>query len=216
MQIQALDAPVSDSDACSHYCLSHDVSASGIRLVADHSYPLDTQVLLTMECRQNGWASIISRVGSVVWARPDESGQRCQLGIRFTDVDEAEVEETETADVDQPEEPEVPQPRQRRPVVVVQALDKITAETMRFEVEVGGRPVRFNNALIVTARACEVSAADERDEEAAAYLEVSLQPRGAVQPQTRQLFRGWMFASTPGLSTIDHPVYDAWVVGCRA
>ena len=129
---------------------------------------------------------------------------------------EAEGEETETAETEQPEEPEVPQPRQRRPVVVVQALDKITAETMRFEVEVGGRPVRFNNALIVTARACEVSAADERDEEAAAYLEVSLQPRGAVQPQTRQLFRGWMFASTPGLSTIDHPVYDAWVVGCRA
>jgi len=129
---------------------------------------------------------------------------------------EAEVEETETAEAAQPEEPEAPQPRQRRPVVVVQALDKITAETMRFEVEVGGRPVRFNNALIVTARACEVSAPDERDDEAVAYLEVSLQPRGAVQPQTRQLFRGWMFASTPGLSTIDHPVYDAWVVGCRA
>lgn len=129
---------------------------------------------------------------------------------------EVEAEETETAEAAQPEEPEAPQPRQRRPVVVVQALDKITAETMRFEVEVGGRPVRFNNALIVTARACEVSAPDERDEEAAAYLEVSLQPRGAVQPQTRQLFRGWMFASTPGLSTIDHPVYDAWVVGCRA
>ncbi|MCZ8088067.1 MAG: DUF2155 domain-containing protein [Brevundimonas sp.] len=129
---------------------------------------------------------------------------------------EAEVEETEAAEVAQPEGPEVPQPRQRRPVVVVQALDKITAETMRFEVEVGGRPVRFDNALIVKARACEVSAADERVQEAAAYLEVSLQPRGAVQPQTRQLFRGWMFASTPGLSTLDHPVYDAWVVGCRA
>ncbi|HEV7352885.1 MAG TPA: DUF2155 domain-containing protein [Brevundimonas sp.] len=129
---------------------------------------------------------------------------------------EGEDEDTETAAAAQPEEPETPQPRQRRPIVVVQALDKITAETMRFEVEVGGRPVRFNNALIVTARACEVSAADERDEDAVAYLEVSLQPRGAVQPQTRQLFRGWMFASTPGLSTIDHPVYDAWVVGCRA
>lgn len=129
---------------------------------------------------------------------------------------EAEDEDTETAEAAQPEEPEAPQPRQRRPIVVVQALDKITAETMRFEVEVGGRPVRFNNALIVTARACEVSAPNERDEDAVAYLEVSLQPRGAVQPQTRQLFRGWMFASTPGLSTLDHPVYDAWVVGCRA
>lgn len=125
-------------------------------------------------------------------------------------VARAEAEQT------QPEETEEPQARPRRPIAIVQAVDKITAETMRFEVEVGGRPVRFNGALIFTARACEVAAPDERDEEAAAYLGISLQPRGAVQPQTRQLFRGWMFASTPGLSSIEHPVYDAWVVGCRA
>lgn len=115
----------------------------------------------------------------------------------------------------QPTEPATPARRQRRPVAVVQAIDKITAETMQFEVEVGGRPVRFNRNLIFTARACEVSAPDEAVEDSVAYLEVSLQPR-AQGGEPRQIFRGWMFASTPGVSGLQHPVYDAWVVGCKA
>lgn len=107
--------------------------------------------------------------------------------------------------------------RQRRRVAVIQAIDKVTAETMRFEVEVGGRPVRFAKTLIFTARACEVSASDEQVEDAIAYLEISQQPRGIAQAAgPREVFRGWMFASTPGVSGLEHPVYDAWVVGCRA
>ena len=107
--------------------------------------------------------------------------------------------------------------RQRRRVAIVQAIDKITAESMRFEVEVGGRPVRFNRNLIFTARACEVSTSDELTDDAIAYLEVSLQPRGTLQTSApRQIFRGWMFASSPGVSSLQHPTYDAWVVGCKA
>lgn len=114
-------------------------------------------------------------------------------------------------------EPETPAKRQRRRIAIVQAIDKVTAESYRFEVVVGGRPVRFNQALIFTARACEVSGADERAPEAAAYLEVSIQPRGTAQPtEARQIFRGWMFASSPAVSGLQHPVYDAWVVGCKA
>lgn len=107
--------------------------------------------------------------------------------------------------------------RQRRRVAVIEAVDKITAETMRFEVEVGGRPVRFQKTLIFTVRACETSAPDELVEDSIAYLEVSLQPRGVLQTSDpRQIFRGWMFASAPAVSGLQHPVYDAWVVGCRA
>ncbi|HST91797.1 MAG TPA: DUF2155 domain-containing protein, partial [Brevundimonas sp.] len=58
--------------------------------------------------------------------------------------------------------PVEPSRRQRRRVAIVEAIDKITAESMRFEVEVGGRPVRFKRSLIFTARACEVSAPDEQ------------------------------------------------------
>ncbi|WP_339913826.1 DUF2155 domain-containing protein [uncultured Brevundimonas sp.] len=115
-------------------------------------------------------------------------------------------------------EPEVPAgPRQRRRIAIIQAIDKVTADTMRFEVEVGGRPVRFNNTLIFKARACELSAGDELTDDAIAYLEISLQPRGVLPgTEPRQLFRGWMFASSPGVSGLEHPVYDAWVVGCKA
>lgn len=107
--------------------------------------------------------------------------------------------------------------RQRRPIAIVHAIDKVTAESMLFEVEVGGRPVRFNKTLIFSARACEVSASDEQTEDAIAYLEVGVQPRGiAVPTEARQIFKGWMFASSPAVSGLQHPIYDAWVVGCKA
>lgn len=120
----------------------------------------------------------------------------------------AATEAAETAD---------PARRQRRRVAIVEAVDKITAETMRFAVEVGGRPVRFADSLIVSARACEVSAADEVVPDSVAYLEFRIQPRGLLQGgDPREIFRGWMFASSPGVNGLQHPIYDAWVVGCRA
>lgn len=114
------------------------------------------------------------------------------------------------------EAPPPPGRRQRRPVAVIQAIDKITAETMQFEVQVGGRPVRFNKALIFSVRACEVSAPDEQTEDAIAYVDVALQPRGAAPgADPRQIFRGWMFASSPSVNGLQHPIYDAWVVACK-
>lgn len=114
------------------------------------------------------------------------------------------------------QQPETPARRQRRKFAVIQAIDKTTAETMKFEVEVGGRPVRFSRNLIFNVRACEVSTPDELTEDAIAYVDVSVQSRGvgpSVEP--RQIFRGWMFASSPAVSGLQHPNYDAWVVGCK-
>jgi len=137
-------------------------------------------------------------------------------------VAEAEEEDEEDEKAEAPpakrvEAPAAPARRQRRRVAIVEAIDKITAESMRFEVEVGGRPVRFQRTLIFTARACEVSAPDELVSDSVAYLEVSLQPRGVIQVnEPRQIFRGWMFASSPAISGLQHPIYDAWIVGCKA
>ena len=133
----------------------------------------------------------------------------------------------EEAPVEAEAEPEAAKPvaapvatpgrRQRRPIAIVHAIDKVTAESMLFEVEVGGRPVRFNKTLIFSARACEISASDEQTEDAIAYLEVGVQPRGIAMPtEARQIFKGWMFASSPAISGLQHPIYDAWVVGCKA
>jgi len=135
---------------------------------------------------------------------------------------EPEEEATEVAAVEEKAEVKeaavvAPSRRQRRRVAIVEAVDKITGVPMRFEVVVDGRPVRFQKSLIIKARACEVSAADEQVGDAIAYLEVSVQPRGVLRAaEPRQIFKGWMFASSPAVSGLEHPIYDAWVVGCRA
>lgn len=133
------------------------------------------------------------------------------------DEEDEETEEAETERAAGPVAPPAePGRRTRHPVAVIQALDKITAETMRFEVRVGGPPVRYKG-LVFTVRACEVSASDELTQDAAAYLEVRSQPRGlSQQTPSRQVFRGWMYASAPAVTPLEHPIYDAWVVDCRA
>ena len=107
--------------------------------------------------------------------------------------------------------------RARYDVAVIQALDKISAESMRFEAAVG-RPVRYKN-LVFTVRACERSADDEAVEDSIAHVTVESQPRaapGKPSPPPRQAFRGWMYASSPGLNPLEHPIYDAWLITCRA
>ncbi|MFM1960348.1 MAG: hypothetical protein RL588_1865 [Pseudomonadota bacterium] len=106
--------------------------------------------------------------------------------------------------------------RERFDVAVLQAVDKVTAETIRFEAPVG-QPVRYKS-LILTVRACERTAADEPAEDSIAYLTVDSQPKvqaGRPAPDGRQVFRGWIYASSPGLNGPEHPVYDAWLITCR-
>lgn len=112
-----------------------------------------------------------------------------------------------------------PPPLPRRPrhaAAIVQALDKVTAETLRFEVG-AGRPVRWKS-LVFKTNACETEALNEPLQEAAAHLVVTSEPRaqpGRTAPEPAQVFRGWMFASSPGLNPFQHPAYDVWLVGCR-
>ena len=65
---------------------------------------------------------------------------------------------------------------------------------------------------------CETEAVNEPLKEASAHLIVTSEPRaqpGRAAPDPAQVFRGWMFASSPGLNPFEHPVYDVWLVGCR-
>jgi hypothetical protein len=113
--------------------------------------------------------------------------------------------------------PGVPERRARYDVAVIEALDKVTAQSLRFEAAVG-RPVRFKS-LIFTVKACERSAPEEAVEDSIAYVTVDSQPRGAPGKPAlapRQAFKGWMYASSPGLHPLEHPVYDAWLITCRA
>jgi hypothetical protein len=92
--------------------------------------------------------------------------------------------------------------------VLLQGLDKITARVSTIKVPVGGT-VTFG-ALQITARACDKHPPEETPE-SAAFLEVV-----EVKPDEKPVLRfsGWMFASSPALSGLEHPVYDLVVLDC--
>ncbi|WP_207478219.1 DUF2155 domain-containing protein [Arenibaculum pallidiluteum] len=101
------------------------------------------------------------------------------------------------------------EPMENHQVAVLQALDKVTARVRALEVPVG-TAARFG-ALSVVVRACKKNPPIEAPE-AAAFLEID-EVRPDEPPQAA--FRGWMFASSPALSALEHPVYDIWVVDCH-
>ena len=107
-----------------------------------------------------------------------------------------------------PAVPELAASWEDRASVILRALDKVTARTQTFEVRTGQQ---FNfGALTIAVRTCRArSELEPRD--AAAFLQIVEQKPG--EPMTPR-FSGWMFASSPSLSAMEHPVYDIWVVGC--
>lgn len=91
----------------------------------------------------------------------------------------------------------------------LQGLDKITARTWSFAAPVG-TPVRFGT-LEITVWACKKRPPEEPPESAAFMTIVDHRP----DQQPVQIFRGWMFASQPALSPLEHPVYDIVVLDCE-
>ncbi len=94
-------------------------------------------------------------------------------------------------------------------VVVLQGLDKVTARISTIEAPID-QAVRFGT-LEITARHCRKRPPEEPPE-ITAFLEIRDIKRD--QPAAA-LFIGWMFASSPALSALEHPVYDVWVIDCR-
>ncbi|OUX25713.1 MAG: glycosyl hydrolase family 5 [Rhodospirillaceae bacterium TMED256] len=93
--------------------------------------------------------------------------------------------------------------------VVLQGLDKVTARVSTIEVAIGDT-VRFGSLQIVP-RACGRTPPEEPPE-STVYLDITdLRPGGAPL----DLFHGWMFASSPALNALEHPVYDVWVLECK-
>lgn len=93
-------------------------------------------------------------------------------------------------------------------MATLQGLDKVTARVSEFQAPVG-RTVRFGSLEIVV-RHCDKRPPEETPE-SAAFLDV-WEVRPGEPAQT--VFRGWMFASSPALSAMEHPVYDVWVLDC--
>lgn len=91
---------------------------------------------------------------------------------------------------------------------VLQGLNKVTARISTIEAPID-KPVRFGT-LEVVVRTCSKTPPEEPPE-SAAFVEIYEARPGEERVG---LFSGWMFASSPALSAMEHPVYDVWVVDC--
>ncbi len=95
------------------------------------------------------------------------------------------------------------------PSVKLQGLDKSVGRTVTFEAKVGST-IQYG-PLFIKIHACRKAPPIEKPE-SAAFLQIWEVPPG--QEKSEWVFSGWMFASSPALSAMDHPVYDIWVLDC--
>lgn len=95
------------------------------------------------------------------------------------------------------------------PVAVFSGIDKITGRITTFDVYIG-ETVQFG-ALQVTPRVCY-----SRDETEAPKTDTFVEvDEITLDRKIRRIFTGWMFADSPGLNAVEHPVYDVWLNSCK-
>jgi len=95
------------------------------------------------------------------------------------------------------------------PSIKLRSLDKITARTLTFDAQVGST-IKFGD-IFIKIQSCRKPPPVEKNE-AAAFLQIWQVDK--VAKESRWIFSGWMFSSSPALSGMDHPVYDVWVIDC--
>jgi hypothetical protein len=91
----------------------------------------------------------------------------------------------------------------------LRGLDKMTGRAADIVAPIG-KPVKFAT-LTITVRTC-YSTPPTEPPETTAYLEITGK-RPDEKP--KEVFHGWMFASSPSINGMEHPLYDVWVIHCR-
>lgn len=94
------------------------------------------------------------------------------------------------------------------PKVTVRILDKITADTKTFDLEIG-KTVAYG-ALRIRPMTCKKSPPIE-EPESVSFLQIWEKMH---EGNDQWVFSGWMFESSPSLSAMEHPIYDVWVIDC--
>jgi hypothetical protein len=90
------------------------------------------------------------------------------------------------------------------------ALDKVTARIRRLEAPLG-KTEEFGT-LRITARAC-YSRAPTETPKTSTFVEIDEMQRDG---KVKRIFSGWMFAESPGLNALQHPVFDLWLTDCAS
>jgi len=93
-------------------------------------------------------------------------------------------------------------------VAVFAALDKVTAKISRLEVPLN--ETRNFGALRVTPRVCYTREPTEPPK-TTTFVEVD---ETQLDGKEKRIFTGWMFADSPGLNAVEHPVFDVWLTDC--
>lgn len=92
---------------------------------------------------------------------------------------------------------------------VFSGLDKITGRIISFDVSIN-ETVQFG-ALRITPRVCYTRPSTET-QNTTGFVEVQ---EVELDGEVKKLFSGWMFASSPGLHGVEHPIYDVWLTDCK-
>lgn len=103
------------------------------------------------------------------------------------------------------------QPMEEKQIAVLRTIDKLSARTHTFDVAVD-KTVKFGRSLYIKVRACRKSSPLDQPE-SAGFLQVW--EKATEKDESKWVFSGWMFASNPSLSAMDHPVYDVWLIDCK-
>jgi hypothetical protein len=99
--------------------------------------------------------------------------------------------------------------RIENPVAVFNGIDKITGRITTFDVYLN-ETVQYG-ALQVTPKVCY-----SRDETEAQKIDGFIEvDEITLDRKIRRIFTGWMFADSPGLNAVEHPIYDVWLTGCK-
>lgn len=99
--------------------------------------------------------------------------------------------------------------RIKNPIAVFAGLDKITGRIIAFEVATG-ETVQFGS-LQITARVCYTRPRTEAPQ-TTTFVEVD---EIDTKNEYKRIFNGWMYAASPGLHGVEHPVYDIWLTDCK-
>jgi hypothetical protein len=95
------------------------------------------------------------------------------------------------------------------PIAVFNGLDKITGRIISFEVAIN-ETVQFG-ALQITPRVCySRPPTDAPQTDAFAQVDEIDELK-----QMKRIFSGWMFADSPGLHGVEHPIFDIWLTACK-
>ena len=104
---------------------------------------------------------------------------------------------------------ELPTQKIQNPTAVFAGLDKITGRIIAFDVALN-ETVQFG-ALQVTPRVCYTRPPTETAN-TDGFVEVN---EVTLQGEVKRIFGGWMFAASPGLHAVEHPIYDVWLTDCK-